>query len=372
MYIITDSEVGINLKQLDKSVNVHVINNTHYNYSKLSTGYRKNWSFHVYFRWEPFINPLFLDVDNLLYMDNDTEFVSSVEELFVERSQPQILLVQENVNHVNEELGKHVISKYYNSGVMLITPKLFGRELLKTAFNKLIECAKSRSWKWPNQDPTNFVLGHEPFRKFVVDMSPKFNYFSTTKNSCMLNCKPAILHHVNGAHYDKKFLRKPFINFHLGDFCQEKIPLNLHQAALSKCPLGNAAIIPYKNGYLCAFREFDHYYLTKDFFRYTDRLSSKSELFFAFLDSKFNILSDKSRFKDFDINYGNFKSRDNILHDPRLFVWNKKLFMSASMFIRPFSVNKFKVGVYELNDTDWKMKLALVHDSRNSTGSAEH
>ena len=132
------------------------------------------------------------------------------------------------------------------------------------------------------------------------------------------------------------------------------------------------SIIPYKNMYLCAFREFDHYYLTHSFFRYTDRLASKNELFFAKIDNQFNIESDSARFRDLKVNYGSFKSRDNIIHDPRLFKWNEKLYMSASMFVRPFSKNKFKVGVYELNDQDWKMTAKLIHDSRDSIGISQH
>lgn len=150
VYIITDSKIGLNLKYIDDRVKYHVIKDVHYDYSSLGTGYRKNWSYHVYFRWEIFSNPLFWEIDNLLYLDNDTEFVGSLSELFFERSNPQILMVEETVNHVNSEIGEHVIDKYYNSGVMMITPKLMGKELLQLAFQNLIECAKSRHWKWPN------------------------------------------------------------------------------------------------------------------------------------------------------------------------------------------------------------------------------
>ena len=88
VYIITDSRIGLNLKHMDNRINCHVINDLHYDYSKLRTGYRKNWSFHVYLRWEIFSNSIFWDIDNLLYMDNDTEFVGSVSELFIERDKP--------------------------------------------------------------------------------------------------------------------------------------------------------------------------------------------------------------------------------------------------------------------------------------------
>ena len=127
VYIITDSKIGLNLRPIDNRVKYQVIKDVHFDYSKLSTGYRKNWSYHVYFRWEIFSNPLFWDIDNLLYMDNDTEFVGSVQELFIKRDKPRILMVQEKVNHVNDELGRHTIDKYYNSGVMLITPKIIGK-----------------------------------------------------------------------------------------------------------------------------------------------------------------------------------------------------------------------------------------------------
>ena len=210
------------------------------------------------------------------------------------------------------------------------------------------------------------MFGHTPFKEMLVGISPKFNSFSTTKGSS--SEKDVILHHVNGKMYRKKFLHQSYSNKYFRDFCETKIPINLHQAVNSPCPLGNAAILPYKNKYLCAFREFDHYYLTDSFFRYKDRLSSKNDLFFALLDSKFNIESDTKKFKGFSIDYGKFKTRDNIIHDPRLFMWGGKVYMSASMFVRPFNTNMFKVGVYELTDNNWKMKAKLIHDSRNSVG----
>ena len=66
-------------------------------YSKFRV--RGNWTHHVYMKIEMFSNPIFKDLDNLLYLDCDTEVVGDIYNIFTEKHQPMVGMVYDVTNH---------------------------------------------------------------------------------------------------------------------------------------------------------------------------------------------------------------------------------------------------------------------------------
>ena len=149
----------------------------------------------------------------------------------------------------------------------------------------------------------------------------------------------------------------------LVDIALKKTPLNLRSGLATTCPLGNAALLPEKDGYLCSYREF-LYDITgfgfrqnmlflgilREFGRY--KASSPNEFWLVRLDRNFKVS-------------GRFVSVEGIegaLQDVRLFEWAGRTYASGTT--RPSAMPRERVC--RLDAAGKKAKLEVVYDSPES------
>ena len=195
VYIITDKKDGLDLSKLNPNVNPIVLGEEElsYDYSTLPVKL-SHLKYHTYFRWEVFNNSVFNDIDNLLYLDCDTEVCSSLEDLFLPKTTPTIGLVSENMNYLT--INHNITTKYYfNSGVMLCTPKLLS-EASKEMFTLLVTFAKNHNFTYSDQDALNMVLSGGDYSRYIVMLGNTYNSFLGTWKDGVAPDNPRIIHHA--------------------------------------------------------------------------------------------------------------------------------------------------------------------------------
>lgn len=101
--------------------------------------------------------------------------------------------------------------RYCNSGVILLTPKLIGKELLCDIFLRLVREATETKFKFADQCAMNYVLNDEKYNGLWKKLDCKYNYCTGT--SFFGLCKVSdirILHHAGGIKkpYELKYLQQ--------------------------------------------------------------------------------------------------------------------------------------------------------------------
>lgn len=184
--ILTDDSLPeLNLDSMDKRAKEKctVIPTDCSKYRKIDlSGGKKRMTCHAFLRYEMFCNPFFLDFDNLLYIDVDTDCADSLDDVFIERTTPAILLGRETINCICPRgIPKYSpeikCKKYYNSGLILVTPKLIGKEKLNAIFDEIMRIAGlGIPFRATDQEIFNAVLGEERFEHLVGELPTGYNF----------------------------------------------------------------------------------------------------------------------------------------------------------------------------------------------------
>lgn len=216
-YILTDAK-NIDLHQIDERVKYEIVDIETEKYSELHTSSKKRWTYHIHLRFEIFCNKLFRNLDNVLYVDCDTDFNGSIEDIFIEHDVPVIHMVAECENHLRNrkrkpKYGDLMCPRYYNSGFIFITPKLIGSEVLDAMYSKMKQLPMEFDFEFPDQDAINAVLGTEPYINLLKPLDKSYNYSWWTYPKCKRVDADAeqnyrMKHFGGSTEYAKRFLKE--------------------------------------------------------------------------------------------------------------------------------------------------------------------
>ena len=206
--MVDDASAPFDLSKLNTDVKYTLVDELSYDYSAIKM-FLKRITYHTYFRWEMLVNPLFSDIDNLIYIDCDTEVVGSVDELFYLKSNPVLCLVEEKLNHLWLN-HRFITNNYYNCGVMMSNPKIMissgvGRRI----FDSSMEFANKLLMRYADQDALNMALNKEEFRGIVMTLDSKYNSFPGTWLEDKQPKDEKIIHHAGSSKrkiYDLKYI----------------------------------------------------------------------------------------------------------------------------------------------------------------------
>ena len=128
LFVFNTGKEPIDLSGLNPNITVQLLTTPTYDYDSLRTVHKK-YSSAVWYRFEIFVNPIFRELDNLLFCDADTEFGDTIDELFMERTSPEIVVVKQRCNTLHTRGGKPkyegvICDLYLSGGFLLIQPKL--------------------------------------------------------------------------------------------------------------------------------------------------------------------------------------------------------------------------------------------------------
>ena len=211
-YVICDDPT-LDLTYLNSNVKVVRVDKPSYNYFKFGIGLERMVNY-VFYKWEIFANPMFRKIDNLLYMDVDTEVAGDVSELFSGKYNPGIYMADEDKNWLleqGEEFSNSV--RYCNAGVMFMTPKKLNQkdDMFVSLFNDLVGTAGKHKFMFADQCAINHVLGREEkYREIWKVLPPEYNFFHRTACPRIPTSDLAkIIHHV-GANkdYELKYIKE--------------------------------------------------------------------------------------------------------------------------------------------------------------------
>ena len=97
---------------------------------------------YAFYKWEIFVNPVFRNFDNLLYVDVDTEFIGDVYDLFVKNHEPGIYMADNKRNWLKNLGGEFAkVKRYCNSGVIFFTPNKIEKGILDRLFAESAKAA---------------------------------------------------------------------------------------------------------------------------------------------------------------------------------------------------------------------------------------
>ena len=155
----------------------------------------------------------------------------------------------------------------------------------------------------------------------------------------------------------------------LKDVADAKIPLKLRKALNSECPLGNASMVPYKNGkfYLCSFREFINsveYGKEKIIYRKIFNPCTKYRIGFALIDNKFDVMDWKFKETLYTMKENEMPRKRNLRFiDPRLFFFFFFLYIGMSPY-KPDHKELFPyMNISKVKDKDWQITLTSIFNS---------
>ena len=179
--VFTDS-INLTLPNVDSEANLEILNEVSYDYKEeipfADERTRTRYSHMTYYRWEVFHNDIFLDYDNVLYLDCDTEVEGPLDGLFKEKHPPMICMAEEKINHLVQQGIPS--SNYYCAGVMFATPRAIGKEKLNRMFNALVETVKKRPLNFVDQDIINQVIAMDEFKGLFKPFGAEYDYFNCT------------------------------------------------------------------------------------------------------------------------------------------------------------------------------------------------
>lgn len=203
VYVITTDDELVLDGRLNPMVDFEIVKDLSFDYSTLRYMSDQKWDWHMYLKWEMFSNPIFNDLDNLLYLDCDTEIQAPIEELFNEKSSPTLLVV-EDMNNYLTRMG-FISNFYFNSGVMLITPRLMGVDFRKNVFDLLVERNRKKVFPRGDQDTINFLLWRKMIPSEIIKaLGVEYNWWKSRN----VPKAPKIIHHVGNEEYPRKFIKK--------------------------------------------------------------------------------------------------------------------------------------------------------------------
>lgn len=204
VYVLTNEDV-LRVDGITPGVKWTIINNMSYDYFTLTVSNPKH-NHMVYFRYEVFLNEIFRDIDNLVYVDGDTEFCRRFNLFDRIYDRPIIGMVTENGNNINGQYGDLKVDTYCNAGFMFMTPKLIGYEVMLDIFNELVKMDNYK-FRYQDQDALNVVLNQERFKPYVKYISKVYNCaWCTCGRNWMKYPNPIMLHHTTVKTYAKKYL----------------------------------------------------------------------------------------------------------------------------------------------------------------------
>ena len=193
---------------IDPRAKIRVVSGLTHDYSTMAfpdEDTKRLFSTATFFRWELFNNPLFLEYDNVLYLDNDTEVWEPVEELFPRIPTSKLRMVQQEANKM--DVYGIDLPRYCNTGVMSLSPKTIGADVLRRLFVELVETNKRTQFRYVDQDTLNFVLSQDGFNNLVETLPGEYNFFrSTAKMVSSPDAKVKIRHYVKQKDYPTRFL----------------------------------------------------------------------------------------------------------------------------------------------------------------------
>lgn len=202
--LIFTYEQELDLSGIVDGVHLKIVRDFTHDYENMP---KNVWGKVIYLKYELFANPLLFDYDNVLLLDVDTEVVSSVEPLL--NSSGGILMPQDVINHLKQYDFMPKDWRYFNSGTVLVRPKVLGREVIGKMFDMMMESQIKYAdiFKHPEQDTFNYVFSRPEFIKFFVaidDVAPKgqYRFGYQLKKQLAENNLPkeiSIIHHVGSA-----------------------------------------------------------------------------------------------------------------------------------------------------------------------------
>lgn len=203
VYVITtDDKLALD-GRLNPVVDFEIVRKFSFDYSTIKFNADHGPQSNKYIRWEMFNNPIFDDFDNVLYLDCDTEVQMPLYELFKEHDKPSIMVVEDMKNWLEKQ--GYLSNYYFNSGFMLITPRLLGVERMRELFHKFVKRANKKQMSFPDQDAMNYVFWTSPeFNAFLVHLGVEYDWWKGRNKPII----PKIVHHVGNEEYPKKFLKK--------------------------------------------------------------------------------------------------------------------------------------------------------------------
>ena len=210
-YIICD-DPGLDLSNLNSRVRVSRISQPSYNYFKFGIGLDRMVNY-VFYKWEMFANPVFRGIDNLLYMDVDTEVVGDLSNVFRRHHKPGIYMADEDRNWLLEQGEQFSKSnRYCNAGVMFMTPrKLNQKGVFDGLFKELVDAAERFRFLFADQCAINYILGRDKkYRELWRVLPPEYNFFHRTACPRIPTSDLAkIIHHVGAdKNYELKYIGK--------------------------------------------------------------------------------------------------------------------------------------------------------------------
>lgn len=219
VFVLTDSPDSVEKKVgvlIDDGIKFKVIGLANDEYADCCTGCRKRYTKHIHYRFELFRHPELVELDNSLYIDCDTDFNDTIEELFVDHSEPTIHLVVECENPLRDRRGNSKVgglncSTYYNSGFVFMTPKLIGVDMLKSLFDQMSRLPLEYEFEHPDQDALNVVLDKDEYSWMIKPLPKTYNYSCWTKPrssaaETMAEMNYKMKHYGGGKKYEKRFL----------------------------------------------------------------------------------------------------------------------------------------------------------------------
>ena len=174
----------------------------------------------VLFRFDVFEH----DYDNILYVDCDTEFTGSIQNLMqIQFEQDKFfgwVIERDLVNETDQyfktqwhdiisnqnlclDVPNDNLKFYCNSGVFLLKQRIF-KQLTKPNefFSILIEISTTNGLKIPDQDVLNYVCSSKQYSKFVQYISSNYNHQQWCRyKKCHID-DAIIIHHPANENYD--------------------------------------------------------------------------------------------------------------------------------------------------------------------------
>lgn len=218
IYIITDAP-NLQLPGIRPELKVKMIVLPPEAYADCKTSLKKRYTKHIFYRMEMFANEELTSLDNAIYMDVDTEFGDSIEELFVEgRTEPIIGVVRDAYNNLRNrsrkpKYGNLTSEFYYNSGFIFLTPRLIGADNLRRMRETMEQLARDYPFCTPDQDAMNVVFDMPEWKPLIHPLPKIYNFSWWTWPTCSREEADAernykMKHHGGTTKYEKRYINE--------------------------------------------------------------------------------------------------------------------------------------------------------------------
>lgn len=164
---------------------------------------------YAFYKWEIFVNPVFRNFDNLLYVDVDTEFIGDVYDLFAKNHEPGIYMADNKRNWLKNLGGEFAkVKRYCNSGVIFFTPNKIEKDILDRLFAESAKAAIEIKFCLADQCAICFILNKEMYKGIWKKLDYHYNYCSGTSWDGELDISGSKILHYTGPNknYQLKYL----------------------------------------------------------------------------------------------------------------------------------------------------------------------